>query len=140
MNRQSQKSILFVCIGNICRSPYAEALFRQEIGDGVVVESAGLFASSGLPADAGMSEIAQKNGLDLSRHRARHVRDLDLGRYNRIVALTSEIARTLVDEYGVDTHRVTALEVVDPFGASGDLYGRSAAAIHEAVTRLATDW
>lgn len=140
MNHQSQKSVLFVCIGNICRSPYAEALFRREVGDDVIVESAGLVASSGLPADEGMTEVAEKNGLDLTRHRARHVRDLDLERYDLIVALTNEIARTLVDEYGVDTHRVTALEVVDPFGASGDLYRRSAAAIHEAVTRLATDW
>lgn len=140
MNHPPQKSILFVCIGNICRSPYAEALFRQEVGDGVIVESAGVFASSGLPADEGMSALAEKNGLDLTRHRARHVRDLDLGRYDLIVALTSEIARTLVEEYGVEAHRVTALEVVDPYGESGDLYRQSAAAIHEAVSRLAADW
>lgn len=140
MSRKPPKSILFVCIGNICRSPYAEALLREALGDGVVVESAGIFASPGLPADDGMIEVAAANGLDLTSHRARHVRDLDLESYDLIVALTDEIGRALIEEYGIDSERLSVLEVVDPYGASSDLYRRSASAIHEAVTGLAADW
>lgn len=66
--------LLFVCTGNTCRSPLAEALARaraEERGmEELEVRSAGIRASRGAPASAGSEEVAGEVGLDLSRHAA----------------------------------------------------------------------
>ncbi len=66
--------LLFVCTGNTCRSPLAEAIARrvlQERGWGsVAVSSAGLGAFPGAPASDGSIQAALRHGLDLSGHRS----------------------------------------------------------------------
>ncbi len=62
--------ILVVCIGNICRSPMAEALLGAALPDHQV-SSAGLFAMEGYPADAHALELLAERGIDISSHRAR---------------------------------------------------------------------
>src|SRR3546814_2115764 len=64
--------ILLVCIGNICRSPLAEALLKQHFPD-KTVHSAGLAALVGHPADSTAQDIAHQHGLDLSAHRAQQI-------------------------------------------------------------------
>ena len=64
--------VLTVCLGNICRSPTAEALLRRECPD-LQVTSAGLTAMVGMPADPTTQSVANRYGLDLSSHRARQV-------------------------------------------------------------------
>jgi protein-tyrosine-phosphatase len=82
--------ILFVCDGNICRSPLAAAYFRQRAASAglshVVVDSAGLLGIEGAPAAPFSIEVARDAGLDLTRHRSRgvtredaHTADLVLG-------------------------------------------------------------
>ncbi len=68
--------ILMVCTGNICRSPMAEALLRQRLalrGVRAGVESAGLAALVGRPADPEAQALMLERGLDLSGHRARQL-------------------------------------------------------------------
>lgn len=64
-----------VCVGNICRSPMAEALWAQmgPKGPGVQVASAGIAALVGHPADPLAQELMRERGLDLSAHRARQL-------------------------------------------------------------------
>ncbi len=131
------RSILFVCLGNICRSPYAAALLRDRIGAQAVVESAGIIATPAMPATPEMIAVASENEIDLSGHRARHVRDLQLSSYDLIVALTGEIGNTLVEAFGVDPPRLIRLEVDDPYGSTIEDYRRCAEEIDRAVTRLA---
>jgi protein-tyrosine-phosphatase len=69
--------LLFVCTGNTCRSPLAEALARREaiergLGD-VEVSSAGTSAWEGAPASDGALLVALERSLDLSLHRARQL-------------------------------------------------------------------
>ena len=66
------KHILVLCIGNICRSPIAEALLKQQFPD-KQIWSAGLGALVGKPADPLSVEVAAAHGLDLSSHRAQQV-------------------------------------------------------------------
>ena len=65
-------NILTVCVGNICRSPVAEALIKDRL-PGRKVWSAGLHAVVGHGAEATAREIAEQHGLDLSAHRAQQV-------------------------------------------------------------------
>jgi protein-tyrosine phosphatase len=67
-------SILVVCLGNICRSPVAEFLFRRELGErDIRVGSAGLGALVGRPMEGHAAELLQGHGIDPSEHRARQL-------------------------------------------------------------------
>ncbi len=66
------QNVLVLCIGNICRSPIAEALLRQQFPD-KTISSAGLGALVGYPADPLSIEVSAEQGVDLSAHRARQL-------------------------------------------------------------------
>lgn len=68
-------NILVVCVGNICRSPMAEALLADALADkaGVSVSSAGIAALIGEPADPMAQSVLSELGLDLSSHRAQQL-------------------------------------------------------------------
>lgn len=93
------KSILFVCLGNICRSPLAEALFRrkaEEVGLAFRVDSAGTGSwHIGEPPCANSVRVAALHGLDISRLRARQVGREDLERFDYVVALDGKNAADL---------------------------------------------
>ena len=84
-------AILFVCLGNICRSPLAEAAFRQEaerIGLDVTVDSAGTGDwHVGEPPDPRAIAVARANGVDIAGYRGRQVAPADFERFDHVVAL-----------------------------------------------------
>jgi protein-tyrosine phosphatase len=83
--------ILFVCLGNICRSPLAEGIARSIIerkGYAFEVDSAGTSAYHiGEPPCPNSVRVASENGIDISSLRARVVKDEDKTRFDIIVAL-----------------------------------------------------
>ena len=87
-------SVLFVCLGNICRSPLAEAAFRAEAerqGLDVEVDSAGTGDwHVGRSPDPRATAVARRNGVDISHLRARQVAPDDFLRFDHIVALDAE--------------------------------------------------
>jgi protein-tyrosine phosphatase len=88
------QSVLFVCLGNICRSPLAEAAFRAEaerIGLDVEVDSAGTGDwHLGYPPDPRAQAVATRNGLDISELRARQVATEDFAQFDHLVALDAQ--------------------------------------------------
>jgi protein-tyrosine phosphatase len=104
-------SVLFVCLGNICRSPLAEAVFRGEaerLGLDIVIDSAGTGDwHIGHPPDQRAVAVAEKNGLDISHLRARQVNQRDFMRFDHIIAL--------------DTQNLSDLERMQPEGAKARL-------------------
>ncbi|PLC53040.1 protein tyrosine phosphatase [Pollutimonas nitritireducens] len=66
------ENILLVCVGNICRSPVAEAMLKVQLPDRNIW-SAGLSALVGKPADPLAQSIAAEHGLDISAHRAQQL-------------------------------------------------------------------
>jgi protein-tyrosine phosphatase len=84
-------SILFVCLGNICRSPLAEAALRAEaerVGFAVTVDSAGTGDwHAGNPPDRRAQATALRYGVDISGYSARQVGPEDFRRFDRIFAL-----------------------------------------------------
>jgi protein-tyrosine phosphatase len=87
-------SILFVCLGNICRSPLAEAAMRREaeqFGLELEVDSAGTGDwHLGRPPDSRAAAVALRNGIDVSHLRARRVAPEDFHRFDHIVALDAQ--------------------------------------------------
>ncbi len=85
------RGVLFVCLGNICRSPLAEAIARRkfcEAGLSVPVASAGTGNwHVGEGADARACAVARAHGYDLERHSARQVMARDFDRYDWIMAM-----------------------------------------------------
>ena len=68
------KRVLIVCVGNICRSPIAEAVFRHRLADErIVVESAGLAALAGNPIDPLAEAVLAEHGLTAASHVARQI-------------------------------------------------------------------
>jgi protein-tyrosine phosphatase len=86
-----KSSVLFVCLGNICRSPLAEAAFRREaerLGLDVEIDSAGTGDwHIGYPPDPRAAAVAARNGIDISHLKARLVTAGDFRRFDHIVAL-----------------------------------------------------
>lgn len=146
--------VVFVCTGNTCRSPLAEAVARQAVEargwTHVEVSSAGVATMDGLPPSEGAVAAAGERGLDLSAHRStrltgRGVQDADLiltmsgphlarveelggaGRAHLITAF----AREGPDSAGEGAGTTDGLEgaagegVPDPFGADAELYRRT---------------
>ena len=84
-------SVLFVCLGNICRSPLAEAAFRAEaerLGLDAEIDSAGTGGwHAGEPPDPRAQAAARRQGIDISHLRARQIRRVDFDRFDHILAL-----------------------------------------------------
>jgi protein-tyrosine phosphatase len=92
-------SVLFVCLGNICRSPLAEAAFRREserLGLEMEIDSAGTGDwHIGYPPDPRAAAVAARNGIDISGLKARLVTAEDFRRFDHIVALDPNNLRDL---------------------------------------------
>ncbi|GAB2843576.1 low molecular weight protein-tyrosine-phosphatase [Pseudoduganella ginsengisoli] len=90
----SKTSILFVCMGNICRSPTAEGVFRhraEQAGLALDIDSAGTHAYHvGNPPDQRSMQHAHKRGYDLSAQRARQVSAMDFEVFDHILAMDHE--------------------------------------------------
>lgn len=94
MNDSADKTaILFVCMGNICRSPTAEGVFRKLATDAglekrILIESAGTHAfHTNEPADQRAREAAERRGFSLEGIRARPVRAEDYERFDLMLAM-----------------------------------------------------
>lgn len=95
------KRILFVCLGNICRSPAAEAVLRAKAaarGLGLHVASAGTGGwHQGGGADPRMIRAAARRGYDLSAHRARQVAFSDFYEFDLLLAMDNRNRADLLD-------------------------------------------
>ena len=85
--------MLFVCMGNICRSPTAEGVFRHKVNaagldDKIHIDSAGTHAYHvGEPPDGRAQQAALQRGFDLSTQRARRVDVADFEQYDYVIAM-----------------------------------------------------
>ena len=137
MSSDLKTRILFVCMGNICRSPTAEGVFRHFVeeggsGDRFEIDSAGTHAYHiNEPPDRRASAAAKRRGYTLTEIRARRVVDMDFERFDYIIAMDRDNVQRLVEQADVEHHDKIRLflefanaqedEVPDPYygGAAG---------------------
>jgi protein-tyrosine phosphatase len=92
------ETILMVCVGNVCRSPMAEAVLEgraRALGRAVRVSSAGLAALVGEPAQPLAQELMRERGLDISGHLARQVTPGLLAAFELVLVMDDEQRRGL---------------------------------------------
>ena len=92
-----KKSVLFVCLGNICRSPACEGICQLVAKDQINIASAGTsrWHRNECPDDRSQ-EICLKHGIDISGHRARQIRSDDWRIFDVIAALDETVYETLI--------------------------------------------
>jgi len=130
-------SILFVCSGNTCRSPMAEAIARKSAGGQLIhLQSAGLKANTDDPAAADAVETMRKRGIDLRAHRSRHVSKVDLSRFDAVVAMSPQVAKELQELLPPGERRIVTWDVPDPFGKGAAAYEATAAKLEGLVAAL----
>ncbi len=113
---------MFVCLGNICRSPLAEGVFRQKVRE-AGLEEAFEIASSGTgnwhvggQADARMRQTARRYGCMLEEHRARQFAEADLSAYDYVFAMDKQNLHDVLflDRYDRYGNKVRLFREFDP--------------------------
>lgn len=137
------RSILVVCVGNICRSPMAEALLTQRLGDrGIHVASAGIGAMVGYPADPLAAELLAARGLDLSAHRARQLEAEHIGKFDLILVMENWHKREIEVAFPQARGRVFRIchwretDIPDPYRKPKDVFAEALASIEAGID----DW
>lgn len=116
--------LIFVCTGNTCRSPMAQAIFTdmaKDCGIDFTTGSAGLHAQNGIPASENAVHACREIGLDLSGHSSKSIRDEDLTAVDLFVVMTMAHAQVLM-AMGVPKDKIYILNVSDPFGGNLQVY------------------
>lgn len=117
-------SVLFVCLGNICRSPLAEAAFRLEAeraGLAVTVDSAGTGAwHVGEAPDRRAQAIAKLNGIEIGAYRGRQVVPEDFYRFDHILALDMQNLKALRAMMPADAVATLGLLLDEVAGRQGE--------------------
>lgn len=141
--------LLFVCSGNTCRSPLAEALARQAIAErgipDIEVASAGSSAWDGAPASDGALLVGMERGLDLGAHRSRQLTRDMVEEADLILAMSTHHRDAVASLGGAGkVHLLTAYAarasegegVADPFGSDLEAYRATAEELDREVRRV----
>ncbi len=140
--------IVFVCTGNVCRSPMAEYLLRAHpgLGSGWEVCSAGLAAAFGIPASREAVDVMREKGINITAHSSRPLSNELVAAAELVVVMTEDHKRMmeLLDPEAMAKVRLlkcfdkeaTSTDLRDPIGMSHDVYRRVRNEIEQALPGL----
>ena len=140
--------VLFVCTGNTCRSPMAQALYNllaRQRGLDTFATSAGIMACEGMPASMGAQCAMEEYGADLTLHQAQTVTAQMLARADVVLCMQQSHQQALLAKYPQFRQKIHTLTqyafgayqpVEDPFGGDEEVYRRCARQIFDAVSKI----
>ncbi|WP_272893746.1 low molecular weight protein arginine phosphatase [Heyndrickxia oleronia] len=125
-------NILFICTGNTCRSPMAEAILKNKGIKGISVRSAGIFAMDGQHASIQTQQVLDENSIE-HNHVSKKLSVEDIEWATKIITMTMDHKRFILDTYPFASEKVFTLkeaanghlgdtDVMDPFGGSIEVY------------------
>jgi protein-tyrosine phosphatase len=139
---EAVKRILVVCTANICRSPMVAGILRarlaaHQLADQVEVHSAGVYALVGEKASAYGVELLAAKGIDISRHRAAGLTELDVQQADLILVMEEKHRQSIFHYSPADSYKVMLLselanerfDLKDPYGQNKAAYVATLAVI-----------
>ncbi|MBE0713239.1 MAG: low molecular weight phosphatase family protein [Candidatus Aminicenantes bacterium] len=128
--------LLFVCYGNICRSPMAEGIARKRLDPSAKVASAGIAATGGPAAEDAVLVMKLVYGVDISSHIARPVGVYDIQSFDHIVAMDVSIFNHLRDIWGVPEPVLYGWDIEDPLGLGYEAFKGTARKIERRLEQF----
>jgi protein arginine phosphatase len=123
--------ILFVCTGNTCRSPMAEAILKNKNIDGIEVKSSGIFAINGGDASTNAKQVLVENKIE-HQHQSNSLTHKEVEWATLILTMTSSHKAAIVVNFPAAAQKTFTLkefigkdvdvDVSDPFGGDIDMY------------------
>jgi protein-tyrosine phosphatase len=137
-NLQSPRNIVVICHGNLCRSPYLEAVLQSSLPT-LSVSSAG-FVGAGRGVPPHSTEVAGRRGLDLSAHKSRLITGDILDEADLLIVMGEDQARALRLGFGVPQELIVVAGDLDPESTHGrtilDPWGQPITAFEASFHRL----
>jgi protein arginine phosphatase len=138
------KRILFVCTGNTCRSPMAEAILKSKKIDGLEVRSAGIYAATGSEASAHAKKVLDQNQIE-HNHLSNMLTLESVHWADLILTMTGSHKNAILQQYPEIAGKVFTLkeftgeeydmDVVDPFGGSVAIYQETYEELNKLITK-----
>ncbi|OLS41213.1 low molecular weight protein arginine phosphatase [Bacillus sp. MRMR6] len=143
------KRVLFVCTGNTCRSPMAEAILKSKNLDGVEVKSAGVYASNGSAASANAKKVLEENQID-HHHQSSLLTGTQLEWADVVLTMTGSHKMAITGQYPQFSGKLFTLkefvgetydvDVVDPFGGNLYIYQETYKELDKLITKAIKKW
>lgn len=147
------KTILFVCTGNTCRSPMAQALFQKYLrnyqesaqGQDFKVFSAGISTQDGLPASQEAIQVMQDENIDLSGHYSLRINEHLISQADYILTMSIEHRNYLWDKFPARIPDIFDLrsfageppgDIIDPFGAGITAYQETVEQLNKLLSKI----
>lgn len=132
------KHVLFVCTGNTCRSPLAEAMLLHKKDQGIEVRSAGVYAADGVPPSLETLEVLKEKSISYEKTSSLLTKDM-VDWADIILTMTVAHKQTSVSMYPFAADKIYTLhefalddknrDIIDPIGADTEVYRQTAAEI-----------
>lgn len=117
--------VMFVCTGNTCRSPMAEAIFNhiaEEKGLEVRAESMGTTTVTGMPVSENSVNVCKELGIDISNMHSTAYSDKKLDEYDRFYCMSTSHKLFLMTQGGISADKIEVINVADPYMCGVEVY------------------